>query len=610
MDTDTPLVKKTEFAKLVFKTLDKKEKFSLLRITAMQIFTNFLDLIGVVLAGYFATSAIQVSKSLPITGTSSFAFESLGLNAWSEKNLLFGIGVLVIFFLVTKTVISIILTRKTLFFFSIHGTKITIQLIKKIMKSSLENLKKKNIEENVYALTYGADALALGVFASSVIILADLTLLATLFVGLLMVSFSSAVSLFCFFGLVGLFLFVLLNKRAKNIGSHYVKQTTQSSSQINDLLNSFREVTVSNVTSFYVSRISLKRHSLANLKAEFNFMPYVSKYVIEISVIVGGLLLIAIQVAFGDSVTAAGSIAIFMAASSRIAPAVLRIQQNLMNVRSNFEIAKSTLERLLIEQSITDEEVTIIQNESGFEANVAFENVNFKYESAQEKILSDTSFQIRPGEFFGIVGASGAGKSTLVDLMLGIQKPDTGTILIAGETPHATFIRWPGKVAYVPQQPFILNLSLSENIFLGKEISEINPEQLANLLNVCLLNNFVNNLKDGVLHVLKDNGHELSGGERQRIGLARALATEPSLLILDEATSALDATTENEILMILRESQKQTMTMVMISHRMSAVQSADRILYLERGEIVEVDTFEKLKLKSFTFNKQVRNSGL
>jgi ABC-type multidrug transport system fused ATPase/permease subunit len=124
------------------------------------------------------------------------------------------------------------------------------------------------------------------------------------------------------------------------------------------------------------------------------------------------------------------------------------------------------------------------------------------------------------------------------------------------------------------------------------------------------LESLVKNLEDGVLHVLKDNGHELSGGERQRIGLARALATEPSLLILDEATSALDATTERHILANLKERQKQIMTMIMISHRISAVEPADRILYLERGKSVEVDTFEKLKTKSLNFSNQVRNSGL
>jgi ABC-type multidrug transport system fused ATPase/permease subunit len=604
------LVEKKEFAKLIFETLNKKEKFSLLRVTLMQIFTNFLDLIGVVCAGYFATSAIQVSKSMPITGTSSFAFESLQLDTLSEKNLLFVIGFMVVFFLVTKTIISIIITRRILFFFSIHGTKITIHLINKLMKNSLENLRKKNIEENVYALTYGADALALGVFASSVIVLADLTLLATLFIGLFIISFSSAISLFGFFGLVGLFLFVLLNNRAKGIGNQYVKETTQSTSQITDLLNSFREVIVSNVTSFYVSQISLKRHSLANLKGEFNFMPYIGKYVIEISIIVGGLLLIATQVAFGDSVTAAGSIAIFIAASSRIAPAVLRIQQNLITIRSNVEIAKTALERLLTEQTMTIEKVNRVSKKSRFESNVTFKNVHFKYKSSQEKILTDTTFEVRPGEFFGIVGPSGAGKSTLVDLMLGIQKPNAGTILISGEAPLTTFIQWPGQVAYVPQQPFILNLPLSENIFLGKEHSEVEPEQLAYLLKVCSLESLVKNLEDGVLHVLKDNGHELSGGERQRIGLARALATEPSLLILDEATSALDATTERHILANLKERQKQIMTMIMISHRISAVEPADRILYLERGKSVEVDTFEKLKTKSLNFSNQVRNSGL
>ncbi len=593
----------------LFAILKGKDKRVLLKLTLVQTFVNFFDLIGVGLAGYFATSAIQVSRSLPIAGSSSSLFRYFHLDAIGPKFQIIVIGMIVILFLVSKSLISIVISKKILRFFSNQSTNITLELIKKIMSQPLLKIKSKNMEENIHALTYGVDALTLGVFSSLVMIFSDLTLLITLFTGLVIISFFGSIALILFFGVVGVGLYSLLSNKTKDLTREYVEMITRNESQISDLLNGYREIKVSNTTDFFIESISKTRKRISNSKAEINFLPYIGKYVLEISIITGGMMLITTQLFLSDSVKAAGSITIFMVASSRIAPAVLRLQQNFLLIRGNLEISKLTLELKNNYDSVEFDVTSEIRQNLQFKPEVIFSEVNFKYQESDDLVIRDCSFQISPGEFIGLVGPSGAGKSTMVDLMLGIQKPLSGSIKISGQSPPEVFSLWPGQVAYVPQNPYIMNCSLSENISLGKTLLDISQKEIDEILAKFDLLDLADRLNNDGGHILRDNGQELSGGERQRIGLARALLPKPSLLILDEATSALDATTELKVFQQIRKYSGNT-TVIMVTHKLSAIQTADRVFYVEKGNFTETKSIEEMKSLNENFTQQAKNSGL
>jgi ATP-binding cassette subfamily C protein len=197
----------------------------------------------------------------------------------------------------------------------------------------------------------------------------------------------------------------------------------------------------------------------------------------------------------------------------------------------------------------------------------------------------------------------------MVDLMLGIQKPLSGSIKISGQSPPEVFSLWPGRVAYVPQNPYIMNCSLSENISLGKTLLDISQKEIYEILANFDLLDLADRLNNDGGHILRDNGHELSGGERQRIGLARALLPKPSLLILDEATSALDATTELKVFQQIRKYSGNT-TVIMVTHKLSAIQTADRVFYVEKGNFTETKSIEEMKSLNENFTQQAKNSGL
>jgi ABC-type multidrug transport system fused ATPase/permease subunit len=208
-----------------------------------------------------------------------------------------------------------------------------------------------------------------------------------------------------------------------------------------------------------------------------------------------------------------------------------------------------------------------------------------------------------------VVGPSGAGKTTLVDVLLGVLEPDTGSVFVSGITPLEAISKWPGAIAYVPQDVLVVNGSIRENVALGYPL-EVATDQLVNdAIRVASLTEFVSALPDGLDSNLGERGAKISGGQRQRIGIARALFTKPKLLVLDEATSALDGGTEESISADI-QSLKGSTTVVLIAHRLSTVRDADLVLYLNKGEIVARGTFEEVRNAVPDFDRQAKLMGL
>ena len=217
--------------------------------------------------------------------------------------------------------------------------------------------------------------------------------------------------------------------------------------------------------------------------------------------------------------------------------------------------------------------------------------------------------KVEAGKFVAIVGSSGAGKTTLVDLLLGVLKPDSGSILISGFDPQTTISKWSGAISYVPQDVMISNGTIRNNVALGFPIEEATNDLVNDALRIGQLIEFTEKLPEGIDSYVGDRGTRISGGQRQRLGIARAMFTKPHLLVLDEATSSLDGETEANISGAI-QNMRGLVTVVMIAHRLSSVRHADIVLYLEAGEILASGTFEEVRNTVPNFDKQAQLVGL
>jgi ABC-type multidrug transport system fused ATPase/permease subunit len=192
---------------------------------------------------------------------------------------------------------------------------------------------------------------------------------------------------------------------------------------------------------------------------------------------------------------------------------------------------------------------------------------------------------------------------------MGILTPTDGEISISGFTPHEAVSKWPGAIAYVPQDVSIFNGTVLSNIALGFAPQEVPELQINKSLEVAKLLDFVNSLPQGIHTEVGENGSSFSGGQRQRLGIARALFTNPKLLVLDEATSALDGDTEIQVASAIRGLKGKT-TILMIAHRLSTVRDADAVVYMENGKAIAIGSFEEVRLKVPEFDKQATLMGL
>ncbi len=225
-----------------------------------------------------------------------------------------------------------------------------------------------------------------------------------------------------------------------------------------------------------------------------------------------------------------------------------------------------------------------------FTDRIEFDSVTFTYPESRHPSVEQASFDVSAGEHVALVGASGAGKSTAVDLLLGLLEPDSGEIRVDGQALTEPR-RWRLGVGYVPQQIFLADDTLRYNIAMSSDV--VDDERVLAALHVAGLKSVLADLPDGLDTQLGESGARLSGGERQRVGIARALYRRPHLLVLDEPTSALDASIEGEILRDVFALGRD-LTIVIISHRLSAVENCDRLHYLEHGHVVASGSYNEL----------------
>jgi len=581
-------------------------------VLTVQSLLGLLDLAGVAILGIIGALALRgVQSQTPNPQILNF-LQIVGLHNHSLQSQISILTALAVVLLVGKSVITVFLTRRILYFLVSKSSSETRSLISRIIARPIVDLNAINSYELQYIFGSGISLVIIGILGSFMTFVSDCSLLLILAIGVIAIDPAIALFSITLFGLVGLALYFLLHKRAKLIGSELAKTNVESQNKLHEIIYAYREIYVRNRRFTYAENLAQLKEQNSYLLAEQSFMPNISKYAVEITLVLGGSLIAAFEFYAHSASRAFAGLSIFIAAGSRIAPALLRAQQNLVQMQSNRGASEKTLEmvqKLKNCQKLMPEIVSFDPNHVGFNADVELENLTFEYPGPSTFKFKNLSLSIKKGDFIAFVGSSGSGKSTLVDIILGLHNPQMGHVSISGQNPQSSLQKWPGAIGYVPQDVYIVDGTIRENICLGLNLDEVPEDRVLRAVESASLNQFVKELPNGLDSHVFNNATSISGGQRQRIGIARALLTSPKLLFLDEATSSLDAQTE-EVISNAIFNLKGEITVVVIAHRLSTIRRADRIYYLENGAIESSGTFDEIRKSNPNFERQASLMGL
>lgn len=311
-------------------------------------------------------------------------------------------------------------------------------------------------------------------------------------------------------------------------------------------------------------------------------------------VCIGGFMaIVCVKIATGTNLdTFVPVLGTFAMGAFRILPSISKIssrinsiiyfQPTLQNVYDNLKEVEEYEHCLEIAGVLKEFEDSDIK----FERELRVDNVNWKYQNAKENVLYQASIVIKKGEAVALIGSSGAGKSTLADIIMGLLKPQNGSVEMDGIDIFTIPHQWSQIIGYVPQSVFLIDDTVRNNVAFGLEESEILDEKVWAALQEAQLKDFVENLPYGLNTVVGERGVKFSGGQRQRIAIARALYEDPDILVLDEATSALDNETETAVMEAI-DALQGTKTLIIVAHRLTTIKNCDRIYEVGNGVAIE-----------------------
>ena len=435
---------------------------------------------------------------------------------------------------------------------------------------------------------------------------AEVSLLLALVLVFMVVNPIATLATMAYLTLVMLVLNRVINFRLERNSKNIIEGSETSLLTSRDLFGVRREVRTGGNLHDWLSQIVFAKRKVAVGNGLNYVLTNLPRYVIETSLILGVFGFLGAVVVFSDLPSQAVTIGVFMFGGLRLVASILPFQAayNVMVATSaQAQGAFGTL-TLISSQLELESHSQVPLNELPDVLELSFDRVSLNFSGAEKPIIREATFKVAANSKTAIVGPSGSGKTTMVELAAGFRLPTSGSVSLSGYSPRHLLEKTSGVIGIVPQRPHLVTGTLAENVSLESAASTDNSK-VTQCLEKAGLERLIEVNGQGLeLEVTPDSG-QLSGGEIQRLGLARALYRDPKILFLDEATSALDAETESKISKVL-DSLRSQMTVVLIAHRLSTVMNADKIIYLDNGEVVAQGTFAELKKQVPDFAKAVQ----
>lgn len=576
-------------AEIYFLLGERKQQIPLMAL--MFLGASLLDLLGIGLIAPYVGLIVDAEKY-----QSNIVLETIrrfGVDTVSDGFLVY-FGLLLICVFAFKASVSILMNKVILDYSLGLGATIRTNLMMTYQSMNYVDYLKRNSSEYLHNLNL-ADKFAgntvqvmLKLFSDGLVAVLIITLLAL----------SDIVALAVLVGLLGGMVIIydlLFRPKVARYGKLSNEFSQAVLKSVNEGVEGVKEIRILGKEEYFLESLKAGAVGYADVNAKSAMITNAPRFLLELLMVAFVVLFVWISLSFGKNQEALLPVlSMFAVASVRLAPAANQIITGITKLRFSRH-AVTLLYNDLRDREFGQlvEHTTASVGQNGFESLRLCE-VSFRYPDTARDALCGINLELSRGEVIGFMGESGSGKTTLVDVILGLLDPYKGEISVNGnKLDGANIGQWRDRIAYLPQQVFLVDDTLGSNVALGINKTEIDQALVIESIKKAKLESFVNGLPNGLETVLGERGVRISGGQKQRVAISRAFYHQREVLVMDESTSALDDNTEKEIVREIN-SLKGKITMIVIAHRLTTLKQCDRIYRLENGKIVEKGTYEEM----------------
>ncbi|WP_292794826.1 ABC transporter ATP-binding protein [Microbacterium sp. UBA6633] len=419
----------------------------------------------------------------------------------------------------------------------------------------------------------------------------------------------TAVVTMVYLGFIALILYFWMSRKSVEAGRVNRDYSFRVASLMTDMVAALKEITLRNMAPDVAKVVHDNRIHTTRARANLGFLGAFPRFVLDAALIGGFLLVGGIAFLSGGAAQAISAVAVFAVAGFRLVPSLTGFQAVLTQATSNVPHVSAVISDIKAAEGYLERAERIGHDPLSAEPRtLVLSDVSFTYPGGEYPALSGVNLTLPIGSTLALVGSSGAGKSTLVDLILGLLEPTEGTVRLDDQSLHDVMAAWRSKVGYVPQDVALFDGTIAQNVALSWT-SELDRDRVETALRRAQLWDIVSKRPGGIDGRVGDRGMSLSGGQRQRLGIARALYSDPLVLVLDEATSALDTKTEADVTSAIQQ-LRGDVTLISVAHRLATIRDHDQICYMRDGAIAATGTFDEVVAEMPEFAVQARLAGL
>lgn len=568
--------------------LSRKQKMTCVVLVIMLIIGSFLEMLGVSAILPFIEAILSPAAVVEKWYVQPF-IELFQLEDINTIIILIGIAIIFIYF--AKNLYLYLSTMAQ----TVVRSKIQKNLSTKMLQAYMDRSYEYFTSINTAEIIRGTGEDVTGVYNLMDNLFRFLGEMFTMLLISVFIVYTDAFMALCIIAIAGVcFLFIILGLKRKTRLYGEQKQYTETirTKCAYQAIMGFKEIKVTRTTKHFIDQYDAAYEKRRRAEVQNEKIANLPERLIEAVCVAALIGVICIKIKIGaDMESFVPKLAVFAVAAFRLLPSVSRMTRYMNGVIFNNTYLKSVYHNMLeIDEYRKQRGMTVVsQSEEGkakFQDTVAIKEIEWKYQGTEKNVLQNISMEIKRGEAIGLIGKSGSGKTTLADILLGLLIPEKGTITMDGKNIFEHPAMWSKVVSYVPQNVFLLDDTIRNNVAFGCPAEDIRDQEIWECLRQAQMEEFVRRLPEGLETQVGERGIKFSGGQRQRIAIARALYNNPDIIVLDEATSALDNDTEKAVMDAIEALQGQK-TLIIVAHRLTTIKNCDKIFEIENGRAIQ-----------------------